>query len=132
MSRRLIRILGFVLIYGLMIGWGLSSARGEYQAKGKRDVFVPLVTADGRRIHPPGTDEEETISGLDGLVLQGLVFDPKAEAYALINGHIVREQEEIGGIKVLKIEPTTVKILADGKPVQLTVYQPTEERTEEP
>ncbi len=106
-------------------GWG------EYQSKGKRDPFVPLMTADGKRIHPPGSDEEAT-TGTSLLSLQGIVFDPHAESYAIINNRLVREQDDVDGVKILKIEPTTVTILADGQPQQLSIHQPTEETDTQP
>lgn len=97
-------------------------AWAEYQSKGKRDPFVPLLTKEGQRVYPPGTDEELT-SGEIRVILQGIVFDPKADSYAVINGKVVREKEEIEGVKVLKIEPERVTILVEGKPQLLTLRQ---------
>ncbi len=108
---------------------GYSVAWAEYQPKGKRDPFIPLLTKEGQRIHPPGLDEE-TAGGLASVVLQGVVFDPKAESYAIINGRIVRQHEEIDGMKVLKIEPTSVTLLVEGKPYQLTLRKSEEEEEE--
>lgn len=102
-------------------------AAGEYQAKGKRDPFVPLLTAEGQRLYPPGLDEEEEAEGLVKVSLQGIVFDPKAESYAIINGRIVRRHEEIDGMKVLEIKPSAVVLLIEGKPHSVTVRQATEE-----
>lgn len=104
-------------------------AYGEYQSHGKRDPLVPLLTEDGQRIHPPGFDEEPLTQGVTHLVLQGVVFDPQAESYAVINGEIVRKNDTIGDVKVLKIEPAVVTVLADGQPQKLVV-QPTTEETQ--
>ena len=104
-------------------------AYGEYQSHGKRDPLVPLLTEDGQRIHPPGFDEEEVAAGITNLVLQGIVFDPQAESYAVINGEIVRKNDAIGDVKVLKIEPAVVTVWANGKPQELFV-QPTTEETQ--
>ena len=112
-----------VILFGCSVAWA------EYQPKGKRDPFIPLLTKEGQRIHPPGLDEE-TASGLASVVLQGVVFDPKAESYAIINGRIVRQHEEIDGMKVLKIEPTTVTLLVNGEPYQLTLRKSEEEEEE--
>ncbi len=98
----------------------------DYTPKGKRDPFVPLVTAEGQRIHPPGLDEVAP-QGISGLTLQGIVFDPQAESYAVINGKIVREQDDIDGMKILKIHPKSVTILVDGAPHQINLRQPTKE-----
>jgi len=102
-------------------------AWAEYNVKTKRDPFVPLLTLEGQRFRPPGLDEEENGSELSHVSLQGIIFDPHAESYAVINGRIVREREEIDGVKILKIEPTTVTILVQGQPHQLILRPPIEE-----
>lgn len=112
-----------------LVAVGAVPAYGEYQSHGKRDPLVPLLTEDGQRIHPPGFDEEEVTPGITHLVLQGIVFDPQAESYAVINGEIVRKDDAIGDVKVLKIEPAVVTVLADGQPQKLVV-QPTTEETQ--
>lgn len=85
-----------------------------YDSKGKRDPLIPLINSEGQRIHPPGFDEE-VLTGIQGLNLQGIVFDPQAESYAIINGQVVRDQDEIEGMKVLQIDPGAVTILANGQ-----------------
>lgn len=105
----------------------ITPAFGAYDSKGKRDPFVPLITSEGQRIHPPGLDEE-VLTGVRGLTLQGIVFDPKADSYAIINGQIIRQYEDIEGMKVLKIEPDGVTLLVGGEPHRLTLHQATEER----
>lgn len=93
-------------------------ARAEYHPRGKRDPFVPLMTLNGQRIYPPGTDD----GGVSNLTLQGIVYEPRGGSYAVINDQIVREQDEIEGMKVLKIEQGSVTILSKGNEVQLTIH----------
>lgn len=112
----------WVLALALGVALGAVPAWAEYRSKGKRDPLVPLINSEGQRIHPPGFDEE-VATGLSGLVLQGIVFDSKAESYAVINGEIVREQDEIEGMKVVRIDPRAVTILADGQTHQLALQQ---------
>lgn len=111
----------------LAVALGASLAEAKYQAKGKRDPFVPLLTPEGQRIHPPGLDEE-VAAGISGLVLQGIVFDEKAECYAIINGQVLRPHDRIEGMEILKIEPTVVTILAQGQHHRLTLRQQKEEK----
>ena len=106
-----------------------SVVYGDYQSKGKRDPFVRLMTQDGRRIHPPGLDEEEE-ADFGAVVLQGIVFDVESDSFAIINGEVLREEDEVNGVKIIKIEPTTVTVLVDGKLHKLTTVQPTEENRE--
>ena len=117
---------GAGLIGILITGLWAPSARAAYRAKGKRDPFVPLLTGDGQRLHPPGFDEEAA-GGIEALSLQGIVYDAHAESYAVLNGKIVREKEEIDGIRVLKIEPNAVVLSVEGESHRLTLVHPKEE-----
>ncbi len=117
----------------LAISYSLCAASwawGAYDPKGRRDPLVPLLSADGERIHPPGEEGMEiSVEPRNPVTLQGIVFDLSGESYAVVNGQIVREQEEISGVKVLKIEPTRVTVLSDGRPIELSV-QPTSQQEE--
>ncbi len=124
MSRNSIRMVLWMMT--LAVFAHAKGAEAEYQSRGKRDPFVPLLTEDGRRIHPPGLDEQTGLIA-SGLNLQGVVLGKGRDSFAVINDRIFREQEEMEGIKVLKIEPNRVTILMDGQEVELTVHQPTEE-----
>ena len=99
--------------------------RAEYQSKGKRDPFIPLLTEGGQRIHPSGYDEQVP-TGVAGLALQGIVYEKGGASYALINGEVVREGEEVEGVKVLKIDADAVTIQAEEQTHRL-VIQPMEE-----
>lgn len=124
------RPLAWALAGGLLAGGLAAPAQAAYQSKGKRDPFVPLVTLDGQRIHPPGSEDGRE-GGLGSLVLQGIVFDPKADSYAVISGQVVREQEELEGAKVVRIEPDGVTVLVDGQSHRLTVQEPEQEKSTE-
>lgn len=120
-------LMGLAIGYTVAIGW-TPTAGAAYDPKGKRDPFVPLITEHGQRFYPPGTDEEEA-SGVLKLILQGIVFEPNGESYAVINGKILREREEIEGMKVLKIKSDSVTLLVEGQPHRLTLTQATEENS---
>lgn len=113
-----------VLAAGAAVVWlSAPPAAAEYRAKGKRDPMVPLLTAEGQRIHPPGVDDE-AVPGVTHLVLQGIVSDPQGESYAIVNGHIVHEQDTVEGVIVLRIQPMTVTVLVDGQRRELTMAPP--------
>ena len=112
----------------LLLVVGSSVAEAAYQAHGKRDPFVPLLTANGQRIHPPGGDEE-TAPGVASVALQGIVYDAKTESYAILNGRVIRLGETMEGMTVTAITPTTVTVMMNGQSYQLTVQAST---TEEP
>ncbi len=68
----------------------------------------------------------------DRLSLQGVVFDSKALSYAVINGKIVGEMDEVDGAMVLKIEPAAVTVLMDGQQIRMVVHQPSKENPQKP
>lgn len=100
-----------------------APAWAEYRAKGKRDPLIPLLNAEGQRIYPPGYDEE-VATGIQGLVLQGIVFDPQSDSYAILNGQLVREKDEIEGMQVLEIGPRAITIQAGGQKHELVIQEP--------
>jgi len=109
-------ILVFVLTFGCPPAWA------EYQPKGKRDPFVPFILPDGRRITPPG-EEDGSASGLGGVFLQGILFDPAGNSTAILNGRVLRENEEWEGIKLLKVENNGVTIWRNGETHRMTLQK---------
>lgn len=108
-----------------------SSARGEYQVRGRRDPFVRLITSDGRRIHSPGfSDEQPAVGGVAGLALQGIVYEAGRDSYAILNGQIVRARDELNGIQVLAVDAEGVTVRVSGQDHRLTLPESMEEKTE--
>ncbi len=118
------RFIGAVLIAAAMA----PAAWAAYDPKGKRDPLIPLIDSEGHRIYPPGFDEEAP-TGVQGLTLQGIVFDAAedSDSYAILNGQLVRKNDEMEGMQVLEIGPHTVTIQAGGQKHQLTLQEPSEE-----
>ena len=100
------------VIISLCVGIEASSLAQEanresefvYHAEGKRDPFVPLVTAGMRLIE--GLGAVETI---EDLTLEGIVFDSDGNSVAIINGVILTEGEVVNNLRVEKIEVDNVK-----------------------
>ncbi|MBI4228022.1 MAG: hypothetical protein HY600_07120 [Candidatus Omnitrophica bacterium] len=109
----------WVIVVSLVAG----PAAAEYQAKGRRDPMVPLLTVEGQRIHPPGVDDDAAPEATR-LVLQGIVYDATGNSYAIVNDHVVHEQDTVDGMIVLRIQPMTVTMLVDGQRRELTVAPP--------
>ena len=80
-----------------------------YDAKGKRDPFIPLVTADGRLLK---LEQEE---GAGGLLLEGIIYDDYSISFAIVNGEVVRVGDKIGDHQVLKIEKNKVLFIKEGE-----------------
>ena len=80
-----------------------------YDAKGKRDPFIPLVTPDGRLLK---LEQEE---GVAGLLLEGIIYDKHGTSCAIVNSEIVRIGDKVGEFQVLKIEEKKVTFIKEGQ-----------------
>jgi hypothetical protein len=85
-----------------------------YDAKGKRDPFVSLALKDGSYI-----SDAYGIKGVNDIRLEGIVWDRIKGSIAIVNGEIVKEGEEIGSLKLLKIEEKAVVFDVDGNEVRV-------------
>ena len=99
------KILAVVLVIGVMALAAPAFAEDafEYDSKASRDPFVPLVSKGGAYV-----SDAYGISGIKDVRLEGIVWDEAKGSIAIINGEIVREGQEIGSVKVLKIESDAV------------------------
>jgi len=88
-----------------------------YDAKGKRNPFIPLVTPDGRLLK---LEKEETLSGL---LLEGIIYDEHGLSYCLVNGEVVRVSDKIGDYQVLKIEKNKVIFIKGGQTLEVELKE---------
>ena len=88
----------------------------KYDPHGRRDPFVPLVR-DGRFVGV----EVSTFSGggAASLFLGGILWDPRGDSLALLNGEEVRVGDMVGGYAVTEIRRDAVILMRDGKPLVL-------------
>lgn len=77
-----------------------------YKSGGRKDPFVPLVTKDGKLMVTYGV-----ISSIDDVVLEGIIYDPKAESIVVLNGLILKENDQIGSVRVERIEEDRVILI---------------------
>ncbi|HNX82130.1 MAG TPA: hypothetical protein PKL77_08310 [Candidatus Omnitrophota bacterium] len=90
-----------------------ASDDGMYDAKGKRNPFIPLVTPDGRLMN---IQDEEAASAVN---LEGIIFDKKGLSYAIVNGEVVKVGNTVGEYQVLKIEEKKVTFIKEGQPLEI-------------
>ncbi|MCX5710137.1 MAG: hypothetical protein NT088_05375 [Candidatus Omnitrophica bacterium] len=91
----------------------LAQETFTYDAKGKRNPFIPLVTPDGRLVKL-----EQEQGGRD-LVIQGIIFDKHGVSYAIVNAYVVGVGDSVGDYRVLKILPNKVIFIKDGQAVEI-------------
>lgn len=105
---------GAVITVLLVTAVLLAEENFEYNAKGKRDPFVPLVSGEGGYM-----SDAEGISGIKDVRLEGIVWDEKRGSIAVINGEIVKEGQEIGSVRLLKIQKDGVIFEVEGEAIRV-------------
>lgn len=88
----------------------------SYDAKGKRNPFIPLVGSDGRLIRLE--KEEESKSDLS---VEGIIFDKQGRSYALVNGSVAEIGDMIGEYQVLKILEDKVTFIKEGLTIDVRI-----------
>ncbi len=99
----------------------LSVKAETYDAKGKRDPFVPLVR-DGRAIAASG--DTLLLSGpLDTSLplLGGILWDPAGRSIALLNEQDTVVGDMVGGYRVAEIHEDQVVLEREGRRVTLRI-----------
>ncbi len=106
------------LIICIMFGIGslafAEEALFKYNAKGKRDPFIPLISESGGY----ASDAYEA-SAAEDIRLEGIVWDNVKGSIAIINGEIVKEGDVMGSIKILKINKDSVIFDVGGENVKI-------------
>lgn len=83
-----------------------------YKNEGRRDPFVPLISSSGYLINLEPEDKT-------ALRLEGIMFDPKGDSMAIINGELVRVGESIGDAFVSTIETDRVIVIKDNQNIEI-------------
>ena len=111
-----------LLLLGLILP--LAFAQGEfiYDAKGKRNPFIPLVTPEGRLLK---LDKQEATS-VEGLAVEGIIYDKFGRSFAIVNANVVGIGDLVGDYQVLKIQENKIIFIKDGEllEIELTDAQP--------
>ena len=100
----------FVLLAGAA---AVSSAYCEgftYEARGKRDPFVPLVGSDR-----PAVVKLQDVTSVDDIKLEGIAFGAKGRRAAIINGEVVKENDKSGEVELKRISKKFITVLIGGK-----------------
>jgi len=103
-------LLSFFLFLGILT---LVFGQGEfvYDAKGKRNPFIPLVTPEGRLLK---LDKQEAASS-GGLSIEGIIYDKLGRSFAIVNASVVGIGDTVGDYQVLKIYENKVIFIKNGE-----------------
>jgi hypothetical protein len=96
----------FVMIFSVP---GFAADEIAYDPHGHRDPFAALVTL---------TSKESSglmgIESVDEVLIEGVVYDPKNGSIIVINGSVLKEGDEVSGVKVIQIKPDGALLSLNG------------------
>ena len=108
--------------FGIISAVGFIASAADqkiYEAHGKRDPFVPLVTTTMKSL----SSGLLSVESFDDLSIEGVVYDPAHGSIVIVNGAILKEGEELGSVKVLAVKPEGAKFLVNGMEGFKPIYQ---------
>lgn len=108
-----LRFIFLFSVFCFLFSLSFAEKKFVYDSKGKRDPFIPLVTSEGNIVE---IEPEEEIPGIN---LEGIIYDPNGESYAIVNKMVVKTQDTIGDYKVFKIESERILLLKDKEIIEL-------------
>jgi hypothetical protein len=91
-----------------------------YDARGKRNPFIPLVTSDGRYLKLEAEEQKKE----EELRLEGIIYDKYGISYAVVNGIVVKTGDLVGEYQVLKIDEKEVLFMREGQEKRVELKAP--------
>ena len=120
----------FLWILGLTFGMifpGTVAAEEKklYNVKGKRDPFVQLVGVSSKA----STGGLLGVETIEEILVEGIVIDanPKSSV-VIVNGSVMKEGQEVGNVKLLKIESQGATFSVNGIEGYRALYQEKNEK----
>jgi len=110
-NRLTIFLLFFLCLYSILF----AEEGFIYDAKGKRNPFIPLVTSDGRLLK---LDKGESQGGL---LIEGIIYDKQGRSFAIVNGAVVGIGDMVADYQVLKIEENKVIFIKEGQAFEVEI-----------
>ncbi len=104
-----------MILFCVILGRGYAQGEFAYDAKGKRNPFIPLVTPEGRLLKLD--KEKETTQ--QGLSLEGIIYDKLGRSFAIVNTQVVGIGDMVGDFQVLKILNNKVIFIRNGEPLEV-------------
>ena len=104
-----------LFLLGLIMSLAFAQGEFVYDAKGKRNPFIPLVTFQGRLLK---LDKLEATSS-EGLAVEGIIYDKFGRSFAIVNTNVVGIGDVVGDYQVLKIQENKVIFIKNGEPLEV-------------
>ncbi|HNW39934.1 MAG TPA: hypothetical protein PKI44_05895 [Candidatus Omnitrophota bacterium] len=104
-----------LFLSGLILPSVFARAETAYEAKGRRNPFIPLVTPEGRLLK---LDKQQDVTQ-EGLTIEGIIYDKFGRSFAIVNANVVGIGDMVGDFQVLKILEDKVILIRNGEPQEL-------------
>ena len=107
----------FIFLFVGLVFCTVAFAQEEfvYDAKGRRNPFIPLVTPEGRLLK---LDKLEATSA-GGLAIEGIIYDKLGRSFAIVNANVVGIGDMVEDYQVLKILENKVIFIKNGEPLEV-------------
>lgn len=92
-----------------------QTAKFVYDAKDKRDPFIPYISKDGKILALPGV--------LGEVVLEGISQIQKGDSVCVIDGVVFREGETCGNFKIIKIKIDSIIVSCNNKEYEIELKE---------
>lgn len=99
----------------------VESQGHQYESRGKRDPFVPLL-GQGKA---SARISLEDVASISDVKLEGIAVNAKGKKVVVLNGELLKEGDGAGIVKVLKINTKSATLIVGGK--EYIVALPSEE-----
>jgi len=98
--------------------WGgaVCAEKVVYDSEGRRDPFVKVST------------EAAAIGGVRGR-LQGIIYDPQKQSFAIFGGRTYKVGEGVGNLIIKKIQKDRVVVLVNGEEKVLRIREEEKNRS---
>ena len=90
----------------------------QYESRGKRDPFVPLIGSER-----PAIGRLEDVSSYADVRLEGIASVAGGKVVAILNGQVVKEGDKYGEVKIEKIMGKSVTVIFNNRPYEINLNE---------
>jgi hypothetical protein len=116
-------IVTLCLIAGIPCAYCETGAHGrfEYESKGKRDPFIPLIGQENPKISNLGD-----ITSIEDIRVDGIAMGAGGKNIAILNGQVVKDNDKFGAVCIKRISQKAVQLSIEEKDYTVRLQGPGE------